>query len=83
LTGLHQGLFLILFHIQQQFPHLLFEQLLLVLLQNLKKLCEDSNLDHALATFVSLVLTVSSNNNLLLVVKLDCLLIFDRVFPPE
>ena len=48
-----------------------------------KKLSEASKLDHAVATFVSLVLTASSSNNLFLVVKLEFLLIIDLFFPPE
>ena len=48
-----------------------------------KKLLDDSKLDHALATLVSLVLTAWSNNNLFLFVKLVFLLILCFFFPPE
>ena len=48
-----------------------------------KKLSDDSKLDHALATWVSLVLTASSNNNLFLVVKLEFFLMVENFFPPE
>ena len=48
-----------------------------------KKLSEDSKLDHAVATLVSLVLTASFNNNLFLLVKLEFLLIVDLFLPPE
>jgi len=46
-------------------------------LTEFKKLLDDSRLDHAVATLVSLVLTTSSNNNLFLVVKFKFLLIIE------
>ena len=52
-------------------------------LTDVKALSDDWKLDHALATFVSFVLTASSNNNLFLVVKFEFLLIVDLFFPPE
>ena len=52
-------------------------------LTEFKKLSEDSRLDHALATFVSFVLTASSKSNLFLAVKFEFLLIVDLFFPPE
>ena len=64
-------------------PSLAISAALTWTLTEFKKLSEDSKLDQALATFVSFVLTASSNSNLFLVVKFEFLEIVDLFFPPE